>query len=282
MCKIETILFDVEKKSTTEIGYGGTAGRNAVVIGEIDGVPHLLNLCSQNYELINNKLVFPEIENMLNDMGVEFTACYSHRNFTRFYADYNLNLEGLTIGGGTDKIVPQIHVEHSYDSSLKFKMELGFHRLVCSNGLTMPISEKELKKAGYSSVSISRKHSFENMQKSFSDFKIFMKELLDGDVFKTASKKYEVLFDTKVEKLNERILEVISVTGVFDKKLVSVAEGLVNYEAKLLKTEPNEWLVYNAINSLIFDNEVNSKSIEERRKMDARVFETIEAQVLRN
>lgn len=71
------ILFPVEMRENenrTNSEY------SRIVVGKIDGEEWHLNYCSDVYQLVPNKDIFPKVEEVLNANGIKFESRYSHTN----------------------------------------------------------------------------------------------------------------------------------------------------------------------------------------------------------
>jgi len=154
-CKLEEMLFPVEMASISEkLGLNSISTTEYGIFAEIGGQTTLLNTCSSNYELLPNANIFVVIEEMLKSAGIDFTVEYGMYQFSRFFADYKLSVGGISVGNDKDLIYPVLRVEHSYNGLWKYKMTFGYFRLICSNGLVVPVSGHE-----ESNITIVGKHT---------------------------------------------------------------------------------------------------------------------------
>lgn len=281
-CELEDLLFDVDMvdcplPSNTEYAKQ--------VIGQLpneDGIvgDFLLNSCSDRYELVKNEEIFPVIEETLRKHNIEFEPGYSHINHARFYGDYNIKNADFvsSVGNGGDKIRPMLRVQHSYNGLTKYRIVFGYFRLICSNGLVIPVEEMKeynLNVSGKHVTSIRK--SLEWLNQTLETFGE-NKEKITGDIVK----KYRVLGDSFVENVEDRIKEVLEATKikVIDRKNFNTIEdikGRIILEATNEKLEyngrVNDWLVYNGINQFINDDSLNSKAPDIRYNLDSKVFE---------
>jgi hypothetical protein len=259
---LKNLLFHVEKLlvsdvlnastiSSTEYGIFGYINGN----GKRRGKPMLLNTCSNIYELVPNSSIFPVIERMLRKAKIKYSVTYRMLDYSRFYADFTLEDGAVSIGNGQDKIKPVIKIEHSYNGLLKYKMTFGWFRLICSNGLTVPVQGKEDQ-----NFTITGKHTKEILNS--------LTGLLEKIAYftkntKEYSKKFEVMADTWVKNWEDRVLEITAATGVglrgakFNKKTEQfegqIFDKIREEAAQLYKGQVNDWLIYNGINYHIFN-----------------------------
>jgi len=180
---------------------------------------------------------------------------------------------------GTNDVVKFIwNFEHSYNGLTKYKGLAGFYRLVCTNGLTVPIEEmKEYNLAIQGKHTNAILHSLEE----FSQILVRVTENLD-EVKTAITDKYELLGGRWVAKPQDRIKEVLQASkiNIVENKsrntLVDI-HGRVMSEAN--KTglgyngRVNDWLIYNGINQYVNDDNLNIASPEKRRDTDSKVLE---------
>ena len=249
------------------------------VVGIIGSEKWVLNQCSPRYELVPNEKVFPNIENVLNNAGIKFSSSYAHINHARFYADYRLFDDRLafTMPGTNDKIYPQLNVDHSYNGLVKYKIRLGYYRLVCTNGLVIPVEEmKEF------NLEIDGKHTA-TILKSFETLNEMLNRLTNAQiVLKAITNHFEIMGGKMVVNPADRVEEVLKAVKIpiVDNKKLNTIEAITNiatmeandkslgYNGKL-----NEWLVYNAINQYIHDENRTIAPPDKQRTLDQKVLE---------
>jgi hypothetical protein len=199
------------------------------------------------------------IEEMLKSAGIEFTVEYGMYQFSRFYADYTLKTGGISVGSDDDLIYPVLRVEHSYNGLWKYKMTFGYFRIICSNGLVVPVAGQE-----ESNITIVGKHTSKILKS--------LESLLEKIYFFTSnndkfSEKFQISADRWVKNWEERVLEVIGATGIGARGMKKNKDGTFSgqiYERILeesntlkLNGRVNDWLIYNGINYHIFNAETS-------------------------
>jgi len=275
---LQELLFPVELRDE-EMDSNSEYAKRVVGLGiGADGAEKLLNQCSPRYELVPNADIFPNIEQVLIANNIEYEVTYTHIGHVRFYADYRITdtRYGYTIKGTGDKIQPMLRVQHSYNGLVKYRIVFGYFRLVCENGLVVPV--EEMKK--YNLI-ITGKHT-ESIKKSFAKLNgllVYFAAEADKIVGEITA-KYEKLADTKVTKLNDRIeevLEAVNVNVVENAKFNTVQDiaSRVTAETKdsRVTSHVTDWLVYNGINQYLNDNERNIVAPEKRMETDGKVLE---------
>jgi hypothetical protein len=243
MTTLNDFLFPVQiienpENTNTEHAYK--------VVGIVDGKEKVLNYCSDRYELVDNSEIFPKIEAELNERNMKFSVAYYAINDARFYAKYILEDSNLAIGSGKDQVKPMISVNHSYNGLTKYAIMFGYFRMVCSNGLVIPLEGQE-----ETNLSIVGKHTKEiknSVSKMFTKMNDFF--ALQGKI----QRKFNVLTDKAVPNYADRIEEVINATKLKPSKsqLAEINAVAIDEANTLNGGVVNDWLIYNAINAYIY------------------------------
>ena len=253
---------------------------DAVVTGEIEGIEVDLNYCSPRYALIPNVTIFPNIEQVLRDNNIEFEVEYKHINHVRFYARYRITDKrfAYVMNGTNDVIEPCITVQHSYNGLTVYKIVFGYFRLVCTNGMTIPVAE--MKKFN---LVIVGKHT-ETVLKSFGmlDEKLKFFAANAEDIKREISAQYERLASRWNDKPADRLKEVLEATGIAaidTKKFNTINDIMSRIKAEADKEgfgyngKVNDWLIYNGINQYLNDDNRNIYTPEKRMEIDSKVLE---------
>lgn len=272
---LNEMLFDVEKVQITEFDCNSDYAYD--IYGYPNDVKTRLNSCSNRYELVANEDIFPVIRQILINKGINFSENYTQIDHARFYGEYIIEDQKFAhrINGSNDIVKPIINVQHSYNGLTKYKIQFGYFRLVCSNGLVIPVEEmKEY------NLSIVGKHT-KSIINSFAQLNNTLTYFVEhADQIKLAiTAKYDTLAGNWVAKWEDRIEEVlnmnkINITGG-NKNTLSYISNNINSEKHLYNGKVNDWLIYNAINRYIYDDDMNIKAPEIRRELDSKVFESM-------
>jgi len=256
ICGINDLIFPVEMVDNPRPTNPEYA---KVVRGIVDGVEMDLNYCSSRYALIPNKDIFPQIEEILNSNGIHYSAGYSHINHVRFYANYTLEDDnfGYKLKETNDLIYPRLFVQHSYNGLTKYSIIFGYFRLICSNGLTIPLTEMSK-----FNLNIVGKHT-EHIQRSFIVLNERLKFFANNarQVTSDIVQKYELLGGRIVENPQDRITEILkankisivennkfnTMNDIINRLQVEANNPNLGYNGKV-----NDWLIYNAINQYIY------------------------------
>ena len=269
------MLFPVERTTLKDkLGINSIGSTEYGVFGYIGGetVPTLLNTCSDIYELVENEKIFPVIEKLLNDNKIPFKVEYKMLDFSRFYADYTINQGGVSVGNRKDKIFPVIRVTHSYNGLLKYKITFGWFRLVCSNGLILPVEGKEEQ-----NISIVGKHTkqiIQSINTLMEKLSTFVKDE------KRFSERFEVLADRSIKKWEDRVIETMVVANVGKRGYSQIIETISKESDTLYDGQVNDWLIYNGFNYHIFnavtkEGKPYDTAPNLRFDQDKRVFDTL-------
>jgi hypothetical protein len=280
---VNNLIFDVKKVAYTNSATLSDCAFD--IIGYPQGIETRIQACSDRYELIPNAEIFPVLRTkLLNSQYSNFTETYENRNNCVFTAKYILEDMKIAIKTGGDIVKPTIIVNHSYNGQRKYSIKFGFFRLVCTNGLTIPVKEMEflnLEIGGKHTISIRK--SFEILNERLDYVTNNLKELVNG---------FNLLANENVTNWSERVIEVMNVAGINDRKIaqgkdstgkkiasVAVSEGIletIRKESQLLYGGTvNNWLIYNGINQYIYNDNMNDKTEEAREKIDRKVLATL-------
>lgn len=263
--QLNDLLFDVKKVNFAEtFGMAANSDYSYAIIGNINGENKVLNVCSDRYELVRNSEIFPQIRQILNDAGLQFSEKYSMVNHARFYADYVIESESTHIGAANDIVKPLIRVRHSYNGLTKYAITFGYFRLICDNGLVVPIEDKEA-----TNLHIVGKHTI--------SIRISLDMLIQRLEFFTANqnilkKNFDILGGQWIEKPLERITEVLEYAKIPVKKAEQVLSTVLDESAKLYDGKVNDWLIYNGVNQLIHKGD-NKKVLEQKELYDYKAIE---------
>ena len=280
ICGIDELLFPVEfrinpRKTNKEY--------SRVVTGILEGEEWDLNYCSNVYRLIPNADIFPNIEAILDANEIEYTVVYHHVNHVRFYADYQItdSRYGYTMKGTSDTIQPMIRVQHSYNGLTKYRIIVGYFRLVCENGAVVAVEEMKnfnLVIGGKHTLAI--EHSFKELNE------LLVRFSNEADtICEAITTKYESLGGRWVAKPEDRLKEVLEASKIIiveNNKFNTLNDimGRIRLEADGkakwdmgYKGRVNDWLIYNGINQYLNDNSRNIMTPEVRMEKDSKVLE---------
>jgi hypothetical protein len=276
-CTLNDLTFPVELKDNPR---ATNREYSKVVTGEVNGVETDLNYCSPVYQLVPNTDIFPEVERILNEKDIKFSADYSHTQNARFYGNFIIEDPRFAyIMKGTNDMIKFIwNFQHSYNGLTKYKGIAGFYRLICTNGLVVPVEEMS-----QFNLCVQGKHT-SSILHSLKEFSGIMENVTDnlGTVKTSIVQKYEMLGGRAVTKVEDRITEVLKaskITPVENSKFNTINDILSRIEAEANDKalgyggKVNDWLIYNGINQYVNDDNRNIAAPEKRRETDSKVLE---------
>jgi len=277
ICTLNDLIFPVElidNPNKTNREY------SKIVTGVVDGEEIDLNYCSPIYELVPNEMIFPKVEEILNQHGIAFSVQYSHTQHARFYGNYTIEDPRFSYKmAGTNDVIKFIwNFQHSYNGLTKYKGVAGFFRLICTNGLVVPVQEmKDF------NLILEGKHT-SSILRSLEEFSQILVNVTNnlGQVKTAITGKYESLGGRWVAKPEDRIKEVLiaSKIALIDNAKFNTLNDITNRimsEANMVglgyNGRVNDWLIYNGINQYINDDDRNIAAPEKRRETDSKVLE---------
>lgn len=257
--------------------YEGTQGLDKVVISN----GKIVNVVSENYGFLPNENFFPVIEKQLSDLGYTYEKKYQNIKDCYFVADYIFNDASFTlknVKGYRDTLKPKLRFINSYDGSAKTSGYMSFFREVCSNGLH-GIKED---------VAFSLRHSGSIQSLVLPNISKMIQSYTSNEGIEII-RRFDVLAESEVKDINEFIHTICDVTKVFkfeaseknpDPSInARFVLDVVAREVDTLQMKPNAWIVYNAVNEWIYNNDRNQKHEVKRQQLDESVFKFIELTV---
>lgn len=262
---LNEIYFPVEKVPVDTImpGYEHPSGlRNAIVVTKPDGAKRVVKYASDIYHLVPNQTV---VDPFIAHMGrfFEVEPQIKMRNWASFEISVLLKDRVLTIQKD-DGVFPRITLINSYDGSRKYQFNAGFYRLICSNGLTVPVGAAQIKLKRMHTPHIEELTSFEAVIEMAHKFM----EVADIPV-----ELYRELASQDVPDVNERVEEVLEET-TFPKTLGEDVLYRASEEMEILGLKmANDWLVYNAFNYQLNHNDGLKAKESKKEAIDEDIVE---------
>jgi len=178
----------------------------------------------------------------------------------------------------SDDIIPMLRVQHSYNGLTKYRIIFGYFRLVCTNGMVIPVQEMD-----EFNLVIIGKHT-DSIKKSFAKLDVLLNNFVDGakEITSRITKKYEILGGHWVANVQDRLTEVLEASkiAIIDTSKFNTLNDITNRINKEANDKSlgyngktNDWLIYNGINQYLNDNDRNIAVPEKRIETDSKVFE---------
>ncbi len=253
-CTLDELLFPVHRIQNPDLT---NSEYSKTVVGMVNGKRMNLNYCSGIYQLVPNRAIFPEIEKVLDDNGIQYEKRYSHINHVKFYVEYKITDSRFAyrMKGTNDTICPLLKVQHSYNGLVKYKIIFGYFRFVCTNGLVIAVEQmKEFNLVIIGKHTAAILNSIEKLDKTLKNF------VENADtIISSITAKYELLGGRWVTNPKDRITEVLkankiamvdnnnfnTLNYILDRITVETTDKNLGYNGFV-----NDWLIYNSINSI--------------------------------
>lgn len=264
---IKELNHPVRMVPVEDFGLKSHNGKTHVVLTD-DNL--LLQTVGKNYSLSPIGTLLGNVATVLDSAGISYKVRGRCDDKSVFYADFIVDTVTKNVQKN-DAVTPMIRLLHSYDGTCSYNLHFGIYRQICSNGLTVPIQQTQVRKRN----TVGNIHAIQGLPEYLQEFV----NSLDNVV-----KVYKVLTDRKVENVTERLTEVIEATKVFsvytdnDKRVnfsrhFNEASATLSTEmAQLGMKVANDWLVYNAVNAALMDRELVKTAEHKQREKDAQVL----------
>ena len=178
------------------------------------------------YMLIPNREVFTQFANALEASSLDTTGMKVQPTLTkcRSYVTFTFPKHNVEVREG-DLTELQIITQNSYDGSLRFSLEIGGFRLLCSNGMGI---------GSYTNVYSNKHSSGYDVEKMITYLETAVK------VFEIAGEEWKAMTKTPVD--NEQALEVLRI--MTERKGDEDYEEVTNGKNSVLKDALIEWERY--------------------------------------
>lgn len=267
--KLDAILFPVSKIDGMEIMPHLAFNKpfSHFVIADLKEGKRVLNSCSPTYHLQpNSEIMVPILEGLREQYDKVEVNVKNYTN-SKFFVDFVIKDNALKADKkGKDLIFPRIRVNNSYDGSLKYSHSMGFYRLVCSNGLSVPVAGTERVKKFMHTPGMGDEFSgIGSALEDFGEFTKSSKKIFEGFQPMIAEK-----YSTAKEAAEE--LDAVVKEADFPKSLVA------NAHARLLKESElgfglTDFLIYNSLNHALYHSEETQMKDHKRDKVDFEVLD---------
>lgn len=227
----------------------------------------IVNNCSNGYLLIPNKDVFPSLEKEMEKFG-EISIKREVRDNSSFFVTYDfLSQEKKIEVAGSDFIFPRISIQNSYNSKYLFNIECGFFRVVCTNGLCLPVEDDY----GFNTILSHCEGNFTKLvNEAIQGIDMFLKRA------KEVSEEYELLKEYKISKtdLDSAVESILRKAKALISAKDSIVERIIQ-ENEESKIEYDMFSVYNGINYMLqpHNNQYITANPVDRRKMDEKILD---------
>ena len=243
----------------------------------------IVNVVSKNYGHLDNKDVFGSIEAELIQNDINFVCRSINRDDRAFSVDYILadSANLLTVKNSEDKLLPMLRFTNSYDGSCPTTGKFAIYRQVCQNGLhVVQHTELEFSTQHRSNIYVVTMPKIAGLIEKFKSNEFYeLKEQMERMASKPISdvQKWVQGISEALKENGARVFTFGASTKNPDEpgKNARFVIDTIAKEAKQLKTRPNMWLGYNAINELIHTQ--ITQPFGKQAAWDVKTFEVINA-----
>lgn len=251
----ENYQFPVtESKIITENGIE-VPNRRAIIRGDTNEV---VGTVGSNYKVLSHSDALDPILDRLKEKGQQtFKRVLLPDNGARMFASIYFPNKEASIGSSGDKYWPGITVVNSLDGTLRYHLEASIYRLICTNGMRVPMVIKNLT-------------SVHSKNKDYSEMVEGIMNVIDGEHFinfnKWANKSIK---ESDIGKRVDYILKHPKVN--FPARYKDLVEFEISRE---LNNGPmTVWGLYNAFHSVIEHHLVREKGKYNRaRALDENLY----------
>jgi len=238
----------------------------AVITDTLEG-PKIVNFCSEDYTVIPNKEIFDPLNLALKKGYKGIEPSFTSYKDAVFSIAFNFTEKGQAMSKG-DVIYPRMTIRNSYNGRIKYSIVWGIFRLICSNGMSVPVK-------GTTSKTLVLMHTPGAgdgiaLEKTLENLEVFIKE------FKDLVEPYELLKESTVGDIQYRIEEVVEATG-FPARQTDMAIEQAKKEMAQLKQNANDWIVYNALNYQLNHNPEIAMLEHKKQALDNTVLQYLMA-----
>ena len=230
--------------------------------------PIRVGCTSEDYLLVPNSEVFGLIRQTVIDNNVKFVEKYTMYDYSQFEMEL-IFPNNYFIMNGKDVCFLKVSMLNSYSGVSKHKVEFGLHRAVCTNGLTLPVSDYAIDFSGKHTKSLAS--DLQGLSQNLDKFLNSPNDL---------KSPFEVLEQRRLNKADlkayiEPIIKSAGILPIENSKFntYDYLNERIETEMNVLNVqEPNKWLVYNAINHYVYNDSLNNFTPEKRAKIDRAVM----------
>lgn len=222
--------YDVERIEllTPEGSPSGFFGNRRVDTKQVVGV------VSENYRILQNRDLFTQADETFAKMGLRTgkVSYITTRSGAQARAIYTFDTVGVKVREKDDLIL-QMTVANSFDGSLGASFNIGFLRLICTNGLLAPAGR---------GTNINKKHTLA-VAESFTENKV--KNAIEA--FKKGSESFKQLIARRVtQKQGNNFLGNLAQRKVISHKIAKSIHEIWESPTYSLDSERTAWGLYNA------------------------------------
>lgn len=265
--QLSPMLKPVEKVFLKDIipGIKTNPQQECAIIVQDGEDKKIVNVCSKQYNLLPNKDFIEPLLEVFGDQNISIVT--DTRMDARFSLDIIFHDHESEIMG-KDSVKAKLKVHNSYDGRAKYQFHMGFFRMICSNGMVIPLE-------GFENKNISSKmRHMPILGNTFDKDKI--RNMVD--TFQNDMMDFQLPFQKLAEKriseveLPELLKAVTAETKFPVRQLDDVIDRLEIEMNELNEDKLNNWLVYNAFNYQLNHSEAIEMDPSKKEQLDHDIF----------
>lgn len=194
----------------------------------------VVGVVSENYRILQNRDLFSHADDVFGKMNLTTNKVQyiTTRSGAQARAIYTFETVGVKVREKDDLIL-QLTVANSFDGSLGASFNIGFMRLVCTNGLLAPAGR---------GTNINKKHTLA-VAESFTENKV--KNAIEA--FKRGAEMFKPLFNTRISQgAGNNILGNLAQRKVISAKTAKSIHAVWESPTYAQDSERTLWGLYNA------------------------------------
>lgn len=263
---LNSIMFNAEKieNPLAKQGFEMASDKSHCIVNT--DTNEILNFCGEDYGFTHNSLIYPKLEELfkMNEKTANFSRSVENYKGSQFNVGYKFPNFKSFIGNKNDSVIAGINVGNGYDGKKPLGAMEMIYRKICENGM-MGIASK---------LTVNSRHT---ISIEYAIQQLFVQAVESIENFEEQVIKFETLTKNTVIQWEDRLEDIAKIAGASTRPVyISAAKDIVRKESfELYGGVVTDFLIYNSLNNVLFDNNNNSKTIEQRIKIDQKVFNSL-------
>lgn len=266
--KLKPLFFPVRKEENIEGDMKWDSGITHRIVAETPDGPRTIHYCSEDYELITNESImipFYEAISKNHEVDVQILS----NSFSQFHVNFITQDEKVKKALKEirkDDVFPAFRVNNSYNGRARYGFEVGLFRVVCTNGLKIPIDESFKAKTMMHTTGTLGNEKALNATMHWTEK--CLEKMPKVDELFLPLKESVMEFSKGMERLEE-IKKCLN--GTYPSKKIESAAARLSTESNM-GYPVSDYLVYNALNHALY-NTPDMMEVHKKDKVDREVLE---------
>lgn len=260
---MKELFQNVRKVALTDIlpKYLTNPEKSFGIVTDTPQGPKIVNFCSDDYTVVPNKEIYDPLIEALEKIYKKIEVSYSCHKDAIFNISFNFLGKAEKLAD-KDVLTPRMTIRNSYNGKVKYSIQWGIYRLVCSNGLSVPVDGTHKNLILMHTPGAGEGIALEKTLGGLENFIAVFHELIEP---------YELLKESPVGDIRYRIEDVVEATG-FPARQIDEAVEQATKEMSKLKLNASDWIVYNALNYQLNHNTDIAMLDHKKQNLDAEVL----------